>query len=80
MLDILVVNMPGQLDRVRAPAAAVRVFAERNTHAFPPDTAIPAEWNTELETLAAELGYRTTDVAKIRKEFSDLVAAIAQQI
>ena len=76
ILDILVVNMLGQLDRVRARAAAVRVFADRNRHAFPPDTAIPAEWNAELEALAKELGYRTTDATEIQREFNDLIAAI----
>lgn len=69
-------NMLGRLDRVRARAAAMRIFAERNTHAFPPDTAIPEDWNAELETLAKELGYRTSDAKEIQKEFSDLVAAI----
>jgi hypothetical protein len=32
ILDILVVDMLGQLDRVRARAAAERTFAERKTH------------------------------------------------
>jgi hypothetical protein len=77
ILDILVVDMLGQLDRVRARAAAERTFAERKTHAFPPETIIPPEWNVELETLAAELGYRTTKAAEIQKEFTNLVAAIA---
>ena len=61
---------------MRARAAAVRVFADRNRHAFPPDTAIPAEWNAELEALAKELGYRTTDATEIQREFNDLIAAI----
>jgi hypothetical protein len=78
VLDILVVEMLGQLDRVRTRAAAERIFAERNTHAFPPDTTIPVEWNAELEALAKELGYRTTDVAQIQTEFSDLISAIAR--
>ena len=77
ILDILVVDMLGQLDRARARAAAERTFAERKTHAFPPETIIPLEWNVELETLAAELGYRTTKAAEIQKEFTNLVAAIA---
>jgi hypothetical protein len=77
ILDILVVDMLGQLDRVRARAAAERTFAERKTHAFPPETIIPPEWNVELETLATELGYRTTKAAEIQREFTNLVAAIA---
>jgi hypothetical protein len=64
---ILVVDMLGQLDRVRARAAAERMFGERNTHPFPPETIIPPEWHVELETLADELGYRTTKAAEIQK-------------
>ena len=74
ILNILVVDMLGQLDRVRA--AAERIFGERNTHPFPPETILPAEWHVELETLAAELGYCTTKAAEIQKEFTNLVAAI----
>jgi hypothetical protein len=77
ILDILVVDVLSQLDRVRARAAAERIFGERNTHPFPPETVIPSEWHVELETLAAELGYRTTKAAEIQKEFANLVAAIA---
>ena len=70
--------MLGQLDRVRARGAAERIFGERNTHPFPPETNILPEWHIEIETLAAELGYRsTTQAAEIQKEFTDLVAAIA---
>jgi hypothetical protein len=60
-------DMLGQLDRVRAPAAAERMFGARNTHPFPPETIIPPEWHVELETLADELGYRTTKAAEIQK-------------
>ena len=68
---------PQRQDRARARAAAERIFGERNTHPFPPETNIPPEWHIELETLAAELGYRTTNAAEIQKEFTNLVAAIA---
>jgi hypothetical protein len=37
---------------------------------FPPETILPTEWLVELETLAAELGYRTTKAAEIQKEFT----------
>jgi hypothetical protein len=36
-----------------------------------------SRWNVELETLAAELGYRTAKATEIQKEFTNLVAAIA---
>jgi len=67
--------MLGQLDRVRAGATAERGFGERNTHPFPPETIIPPEWHIQLETLAAELGYRTAKAADIQKEFTNLVCS-----
>jgi hypothetical protein len=36
------------------------------------------ESDAELETLAKELAYRATDKTEIRKQFSDLIAAIAR--
>jgi len=60
--------MPGQPDRMRARVAAERIFGERNAHPFPPETIIPSEWHIELETLAAELGYRTTKAAEIQND------------
>jgi hypothetical protein len=63
-----------------APAAAERTFAEsaeRRIHAFRPETVFASKWNVELETLAAELGYRTAKATEIQKEFTNLGAAIA---
>jgi hypothetical protein len=41
------------------------------------ETIIPPDWHVELETLAAELGYRTAKAAETQKEFTNLIAAIA---
>ena len=76
VLDILLLDMLGQLDYQRARAAAERLFAERATHAFPPSVALPSEWRRELEALAQELGYRTAKAEEIAKEF----AAVFQRI
>ena len=76
VLDILLLDMLGQLDYRRAREAAERVFAKRATHAFPPSTALPAEWRRELEGLAQELGYRTTKAEQVEAEF----AAVVQRI
>ena len=76
VLDILLVEMLGQLDHARMRIAAERIFAERATHAFPPSAALPAEWRQELENLAEELGYRTLDAAAIEREFAAVVQAI----
>jgi ABC-type Fe3+-hydroxamate transport system substrate-binding protein len=69
--------MLAQLDYRRARAAAKRIFAERATHTFPPSAALPAEWQRELETLAQELGYRTTKAEEIEAEFAAVLRAIA---
>src|SRR6266566_10031924 len=77
VLDILLVDMLGQLDYARTRVAAERIFAERATHAFPPTAALPAEWRGELENLAEELGYRTRNAEGIEVEFVAVLQAIA---
>ena len=76
VLDILLLDMLGQLDYRRAREAAEHIFAKRATHAFPPGTALPAGWRRELEALAQELGYRATRAEEIEAEF----AAVVQRI
>jgi hypothetical protein len=80
VLDILLLDMLGQLDYRRTRAAAERIFAERATHPFPPSAALPVEWRRELETLAQELGYRTTNAEEIEAEFSIVLQAIAAAV
>ena len=77
VLDILLVDMLGKLDHARTRAAAGRIFAERATHAFPPNTALPAEWRRELENLSHELGYPATNAEEIEAKFAAVVQAIA---
>jgi len=77
VLDILLVDMLGQLDYVRARTAAERIFTARGTHPFPPSASLPAEWRRELENLAQELGYPTTSSEAIEAKFVAVVQAIA---
>lgn len=77
MLDILLLDMLGQLDHARTRVAAERIFVERATHVFPPTGALPAQWRQELENLAQDLGYRTTNAERIEAEFAAVVCAIA---
>lgn len=77
VLDILLVDMLGKLDYVRTHAAAERIFAERETHAFPPSAQLPVGWRRELENLAQELGYPATDAEGIEARFVAVVHAIA---
>ena len=80
VLDILLLDMLGQLDYRRTRAAAERIFTERATHPFPPSAALPVEWRRELESLAQELGYRTTNAEEIEAEFSIVLQAIATAV
>jgi len=77
VLDILLVDMLGQLDYARTRTAAERIFGERAMHAFPPTATVPAEWRRELENLAQELDYRTTNAEGIEAEFTALIQKIA---
>jgi hypothetical protein len=56
VLDILLIEVLGQLDYSAAANAARRVFSERATHPFPPLFAMPPEWRPELEAMAHQLG------------------------
>ena len=76
VLDILLLDLLGQLDYRRARETAEHVFAKRATHAFPPSAALSVEWRRELEALAQELGYRTTKAEEIEAEFAALVQRI----
>lgn len=76
VLDILLLDMLGQLDHRLTRAAAERVFAERATHPFPPTATLPVQWRRELEALAQELGYRTTKAEEIEVEFAAVLERI----
>jgi hypothetical protein len=76
ILDILLTDMLGKLDRVRPRLAAERIFRERGTHTFPPAFQLPATWRPELEGLARELGYPSTTASEIEAEFHAVLRAI----
>ena len=50
VLDILLVDMLGQLDYRRTRAAAERIFTERATHPFPPSAALPSSGGGNWKT------------------------------
>lgn len=77
VLDILLVDMLGQLDHLQTRVAAERIFLERATHAFPPIASLPEEWRRELENLAHELGYPASNAEEIEAKFALLIQAIA---
>ena len=77
VLDILLIDLLGELDYAKTRIAAERVFADRGTHPFPPQYAPPASWQLELETTAASLGFPATGAPEIDERFRALLTAIA---
>jgi hypothetical protein len=59
VLDILLIEMLGELNYADVAEACQRVFTERATHSFPPPPVLPPEWQPELEALARELDFRS---------------------
>jgi hypothetical protein len=79
VLDILLIDALGQLDYAAAAEAARRVFAERETHAFPPAFAMPPEWVPELEAMAGELGFALNSAVEIEQRFVELIRRLAER-
>jgi hypothetical protein len=77
VLDILLIELLGKLDMKAVRVAGDSVFAERATHAFPPTVHITAEWQSELEALAKELGYPAISASEIELRFRAFVEALA---
>ena len=75
ILDILPIDTLGELNYAEAANAVCRIFEERATHEFPPNTTIRSEWSPELEALARDLGFpiRTVSDMQLRcgKDTSD---------
>jgi hypothetical protein len=78
ILDILLMDMLGQLDRRAIRAAAEQVFAQRATHAFPPVIDIDLAWGPELAAMAREFGYPITSSNEIESQFRAFVASLIE--
>lgn len=78
ILDILLIDLLGNLDYSKVREAAVRLFSERATHAFPQEISIPPDWRVQLRAMAVELGYPVTDPAAIEDRFRKLLASITR--
>lgn len=76
ILDILLMEMLGQLDLAAIRKAAEQVFQQRATHSFPPAIEIAPEWEPELEALAVNLGYPTTSATEIEGKFRAFVGSL----
>jgi hypothetical protein len=68
----------GELNYSETATAALRVFEERATHAFPPALVMPAEWYPELETLAVELDFPIKTSIEIEKRFREIIRELGR--
>ena len=78
MLDILLIDVLGELDYSKTAEAALRVFEERATHAFPPVFVMPGEWRSELETMAAGLEFPIKASAAIEQRFREIIQELGR--
>jgi hypothetical protein len=78
ILDILLIDTLGQLNYAEAGNAARRIFEERATHEFPPNTTIRSEWSPELEALARDLGFPIRTVSDMQERFSEFVETLVR--
>ena len=78
VLDIFLINTLGELNYSETAAAALGVFEERATHAFPPAFIMPAEWYPELETLAVELDFPIKTSADIENRFREIIRKLGR--
>jgi hypothetical protein len=77
VLDILLIDVLGELNYSKTAEAALRGFEERATHAFPPIFVMPGEWRSELETMAAELEFPIKASAAIERRFREIIQELA---
>jgi len=78
ILDILLIDTLGELNYAEAGNAARRIFEERATHEFPPNTTIRSEWSPELEALARDLGFPIRTVSDMQERFSEFVETLVR--
>jgi hypothetical protein len=76
ILDIVFLDMLGQLDSKSAQVACIRVFEQRAEHAWPPTIEVPATWKVELASLAAEQGLPFATGEEILAAFSGIYERI----
>lgn len=76
ILDILLIDLLGELDYKAAANASRKIFKERATHSFPPRSTVPREWGPELEALARELQFPFRSLATIESRFLDIISKL----
>jgi hypothetical protein len=78
ILDILLIDTLGELNYAEARNAARRIFEERATHEFPPNTTIRPEWGPELEALARDLGFPIRTASEMQQRFREFIGMLVR--
>jgi hypothetical protein len=80
VLDVLLIDALSRIDYPRTAEAAVRVFAERASHVFPPQFVMPAAWRPEIEAMAVELGLPYQQAGDIERRFTEVIQTLADSV
>lgn len=74
ILDILLIEVLGQLDTRAVREVAERIFKERNEHPWPlAPIDYPNDWKLRLSNMATALGYPLTDADEILMAFQKII-------
>jgi predicted nucleotidyltransferase component of viral defense system len=79
ILDIVFLDMLGQLDPELVRLACIRIFEQRAEHAWPPLVEVPSAWRTELASLAADQGLAFTTGDEIVVAFMSILERIVHE-
>jgi hypothetical protein len=75
ILDVLLVELLGQLDVSAVSEASMRIFKERNEHTWPPSMPVyPRDWKERLVDMASNLGYPLTDADQMIQAFQKTIS------
>lgn len=77
ILDILLIDMLGELEYADVADAAHRVFTARATHSFPPTISLSASWKVELEALATGFGFPQSGGDEMEEKFQRFVEKLS---
>jgi len=77
IMDIVLLDILGQLDDEAVRAACIRVFERRAEHTWPPMIDIPTEWRAELQSLAAQHDFPLSTSNDIIAAFAAVFEKIA---
>jgi hypothetical protein len=80
VLDILLIDVLWGLHYSKTAEAALRVFEEPATQAFPPIFVMPGEWRSELETMAAELEFPIKASGAIEQRFREIIQELDRAV